>query len=893
MNAPTSAARLVLEHERFRAVVELSPDAILMHANGRITYVNDAAVRLLGAMGREALLGQPVIERVAPEYREFAGARTGQIVQGSIAPPVGMRWLRMDGTAFDVEVSASPFSTPDGVSIQVFVRDVTERKQAERKIARVTHLYLALSHAAQLAFGARTREELFADACRIAVEYGELRTCWIGLVDARNACVVPAASSGPGRDYCIELHVSLDAGAPEGRGLVAGAIRDRVPMVCNDIAREPRARPWLERALAFGLRSFVVFPLFEQDDVVGVIAYYADEENYFHSDLTDLLGRMAEQISHALDRIASEQRKHEAEAALRAQQRSMAMLMDSLPGMVYRCRADEKWTMDFVSDGCLELTGYRADELTRSDGIKYTRLIEPGDLAAVHAQTMAALRARTRYTLEYRIVTREGEVKWVWDNGVGVYDASGKVEQIEGFIADITAVKRYREQLEHQAHHDALTGLVNRGLLRERLQQAIAQAERQQRMLALMFIDLDDFKLINDSMGHSVGDELLKLAAHRLQACVREEDTVARLGGDEFVLLLVDQEDERSVHHAVERLLESTAQPYRVLGKEFILTCSVGIAMFPGDGRDAETLLKHADAAMYRAKAVGRNAHHFFTEEINTQISERLAVERDMRRALQNGEFVVHYQPKVALRSGVMIGAEALVRWNHPEKGMIAPMRFISIAEDTGLIVPLGDWVLRESARQAKAWRDAGLEFDCLSVNLSARQFKQRDLVQQVADALASTGLPARCLDLELTESLMMENVEVNMQCLQALKALGLQLSLDDFGTGYSSLSYLRRFPVDRLKIDKSFVRDIVRDPGDAAITQAVIRLGQILGLAVTAEGVETEEQLEFLARHGCDEAQGYYFSPPLAPEAFEALWRRGLLAPSGWVKPMPLPAIV
>jgi len=893
MNAPAPTDRVASDDARFRAVVELSPDAILMHTHGRITYVNEAAVRLLGASGRDALLGQPVMERVAPEFREFASSRTDTIIGGGFARPTHMRWLRMDGSAFDVEVSGSPFSTPEGMSVQVFVRDVTERRGAERRIERVTHLYLALSHAAQQAAAAHTREQLFAEVCKTAVDYGGLSTSWIGLSDAHGSSVRPVAASGPGKDYCARVQVSVDPRLPAGDDVLAAAIRQRATQVCNDIAADPRACPSLEQAQAFGLRSLAACPLVEQGRVIGVIAYYADEVNYFQSELTDLLARIADQISHALDRIASEQRKQEAEAALHAHQRSMATLMDSLPGMVYRCRSDAQWTMDFVSDGCLDLTGYRADELTRCDPFSFVQLIHPDDRARVSADTVSALRARTRFTLEYRILTRDSGEKWVWDNGVGVYDCDGSVEYVEGFIADITAVKRYREQLEYQAHHDPLTGLANRGLLRERLHQAIAQAERQQRALALMFIDLDDFKLINDSMGHSVGDELLKLASQRLQACVRDEDTVARLGGDEFVLLLVDQGGERSVSHAVERLREAMSQPYRVLGKEFVLTCSVGVALFPGDGRDVETLLKHADAAMYRAKALGRNAHHFFTEEINTQIGERLAMERDLRRALRNGEFVLHYQPKVALRSGRMIGAEALVRWNHPEKGTIPPARFIPVAEDTGLIVALGDWVLREAVRQAKAWRDAGLEFDCLSVNLSARQFRQRDLAQQVDAALRASGLPPHCLDLELTESAMMENVEGNLQCLQALKALGIQLSLDDFGTGYSSLSYLRRFPVDRLKIDKSFVRDIVRDAGDAAITQAVIRLGQILGLAVTAEGVESEEQLEFLSRHGCDEAQGYYFSPPLPAEAFEALWRRGLLAPSGWSGPLRMPAVV
>jgi EAL domain-containing protein (putative c-di-GMP-specific phosphodiesterase class I) len=343
----------------------------------------------------------------------------------------------------------------------------------------------------------------------------------------------------------------------------------------------------------------------------------------------------------------------------------------------------------------------------------------------------------------------------------------------------------------------------------------------------------------------------------------------------------------------VERVLAAMAEPYRLQGREFTATSSVGISLSPADGSDAETLLKNADAAMYRAKAAGRNAFHFFTAEINAQLSERLALERDLRRAVQGSELILHYQPKVDLISGALVGAEALVRWNHPELGLLSPLRFIGIAEETGLIGPMGEWILRQACLQACRWRRDGLDFKLLSVNLSARQFRQRDLVAQVADVLASTGLPPECLDLELTESLMLDNVEEYILRLQALKQLGVQLSVDDFGTGYSSLSYLKRFPIDRLKIDKSFVRDIVSDSGDAAIAQAVIRLGQILGMSVTAEGVENEEQLAFLRRHGCDEAQGYFFSPPLPPDAFASLWRRGLLAPASWARFRDLPAVV
>jgi EAL domain-containing protein (putative c-di-GMP-specific phosphodiesterase class I) len=319
----------------------------------------------------------------------------------------------------------------------------------------------------------------------------------------------------------------------------------------------------------------------------------------------------------------------------------------------------------------------------------------------------------------------------------------------------------------------------------------------------------------------------------------------------------------------------------------------MGVSLCPADGTDGETLLKNADAAMYRAKAQGRNGFHFFTAEINQALSERMVLERDLRAALQREELVVYFQPKVSLVSGKMIGAEALVRWIHPEHGMLPPARFIPIAEETGLIVPMGEWILRHACEQARKWRDAGLDFKVLSVNLSVRQFRAPDVVQQVEAALAATGLPAEALDLELTESLVMDNAEEFIAKLRALKSLGVQLSVDDFGTGYSSLSYLKQFPVDRLKIDKSFVRHVVTDQGDAAIAQAVIRLGQILGLAVTAEGVETDEQLDFLRRYGCHEAQGYLFSPPLPAQAFEALWRQGLLAPVAQSAFRELPAVV
>jgi len=387
-------------------------------------------------------------------------------------------------------------------------------------------------------------------------------------------------------------------------------------------------------------------------------------------------------------------------------------------------------------------------------------------------------------------------------------------------------------------------------------------------------MDLDHFKFVNDSLGHSVGDKLLKAMGDRLRGTLREGDTVGRVGGDEFVLILADQNNEEVIFRAMQRISAKVAEPITVEGKELYVTCSAGISLYPQDGPDVDTLLKNADAAMYRAKEHGRSNFQFYTSEMNDRVNERLALEGALRRALERQEFLLHYQQKVDLRSGSIIGAEALVRWMHPEWGLVRPARFISLAEETGLIVPLGEWVLREACRQTRAWLDQGLEPGVVSVNLSARQFRQQDLVRMVSRILEETRLDPAHLEMELTESMVMHNVDSAIATLQGLKSLGVRLSVDDFGTGYSSLSYLKDLPIDALKIDRSFVRDIGggAETGEGVLAQAIISLGHNLHLKVVAEGVETDAQVRFLRRHACDEVQGFLYGEPVAPEAHARL---------------------
>jgi diguanylate cyclase (GGDEF)-like protein len=389
------------------------------------------------------------------------------------------------------------------------------------------------------------------------------------------------------------------------------------------------------------------------------------------------------------------------------------------------------------------------------------------------------------------------------------------------------------------------------------------------RSIEVVFMDLDHFKFVNDSLGHSTGDLLLKAMAERLRSVLREGDTVGRVGGDEFVLILNDQNEE-IIYRAMQRITAKVSEPITIEGKELYVSCSAGISIYPQDGRDVDTLLKNADAAMYRAKEHGRSNFQFYTSEMNERVNERLALENALRRALERNELALHYQPKVSLKTGAIVGAEALVRWLHPEWGLVRPARFIPLAEETGLIVSIGEWVLREACRQARAWLDAGLEPGVVSVNLSVRQFRQEGLVRTVSRILQESGLDPAQLEMELTESMVMHNVDAAIAVLQGLKQLGVTLSVDDFGTGYSSLSYLKDLPIDTLKIDRSFVRDIGtgEEAEDGVLAQAIISLGHALHLKVIAEGVETDAQMRFLRRHGCDEVQGFFYGEPVPPDA-------------------------
>ncbi|MEO7322698.1 MAG: EAL domain-containing protein [Burkholderiales bacterium] len=485
---------------------------------------------------------------------------------------------------------------------------------------------------------------------------------------------------------------------------------------------------------------------------------------------------------------------------------------------------------------------------------------------------------------QFRFLLPDGNVRFIESHGSAVRGAGGEVERIIVVSRDVTERLRADERLRHLAHHDLLTNLPNRVLMRDRIEQALIQAQRSNKRAALLFIDLDHFKNINDLLGHTVGDQLLREVAQRLKRCVRDSDTVSRQGGDEFIVLLQGLPMRAHAVVTAEKIVEAFSQPFSVSNHTLDITASIGLSVYPDDGTDAETLLRNADTAMYHTKASGRHGYQFFNAELAEAVRHRADLGKQMREAIGSNEFRLHYQPRIDLTTGGIPSIEALVRWNHPELGLIGPMQFIPYAEESGLIVSLGKWILKEACRQNAAWRRSGFPHLRIAVNVSGRQLRQNDFVNMVSKVLSETRMPASALELELTETVFMQEAGHTAATFGQLRKMGVQLAIDDFGTGYSNLSYLKRFGVDRLKIDQSFIRDITTDRNDAAIVSAIMAMARSLQIAVTAEGVETEQQLLYLRAEGCSEAQGFLFSRPLAADEFEqqmnlawssALWRQ------------------
>ncbi len=596
---------------------------------------------------------------------------------------------------------------------------------------------------------------------------------------------------------------------------------------------------------------------------LGVVA----EDGSLHDliSFSDILTGMELVYVHELQSALRER-----DQALNASQRDLHLaekvIESSLEGILI---TDEHANIISANPAFTRLTGYtEAEVIGRNPSI-----LSSGRQSRAFYQTMwAQLQSLGHWQGEIWNRRKSGELYPELLTITAIHDRNGRLTNYAALFSDISQIKDSEEQIRSLAYYDPLTNLPNRRLLEDRLQVALAHAHRNHGRVAVMFVDLDRFKRINDSLGHEVGDQLLIEIARRLKACLREDDTVARMGGDEFVIVLSEIENEDAPAHAASRLIDSLRKPVVIEGRELVVTTSIGISLYPDDGKDAPTLIKNADVAMYRAKDDGRNSFQLYQATMNARSLEHLALEASLHHALERDQMVLHYQPIIDMRTREIVAAEGLLRWRHPDLGLVSPTDFIPLAEETGLIIPIGAWVLRTACLQHRAWRQTGMPPLKMMVNLSALQFRDPHLVKLVGNIIAETGIPPAQLVLELTESMLMDDSEYGIAVLEELRKIGVGLALDDFGTGYSSLAYLKRFPIDELKIDRLFIRDIDRNPGDAAIAHAIITLAHSMGLRVVAEGVESQDQLDILAENGCDMAQGFHFSQAVAADAFPAL---------------------
>jgi diguanylate cyclase (GGDEF)-like protein/PAS domain S-box-containing protein len=565
------------------------------------------------------------------------------------------------------------------------------------------------------------------------------------------------------------------------------------------------------------------------------------------------------------------ERAAHAETLFEEQERARVTLDSIGDGVMYT----DMWCRVTYLNGVAErMTGWTRDQANGQLAQEVLRVVDSATGKPARNVMELAIRdnATVALTPNCILLRRDGVETAIEDSAAPIHDRSGAVTGAVMVFHDVTSVRALSHKMAHLAHHDSLTDLPNRLLFNDRLSHAIVLAQRHRRKLAVLFLDVDRFKHVNDSLGHRIGDRLLQAVAQRLLGCVRRSDTVSRQGGDEFVVLLPEVDDAQDGAVSAEKMLQAVSEPYCIDQHELRVTASIGIVVFPDDGADADTLLKHADIAMYHAKEQGRNNYRFFEPELNIRVLERQALESGLRRALENQELMLHYQPKMNLQSGAIVGVEAFLRWHHPQRGLILPSQFVPIAEACGRIVPIGRWVLREACSQIKAWRRAGMPPMRIAVNISGPELREKDFVSSLREILADTGVAAGDLELELTESVLIQDTTFAVEILRSLKSLNVRLALDDFGTGCSSLSHLKRFPIDILKIDSSFVRELPTDANASSIVGAVIGMGRNLGMQVVAEGVESREQLKCLKQLGCPQGQGYYFGEPVAAAQFAPL---------------------
>jgi diguanylate cyclase (GGDEF)-like protein/PAS domain S-box-containing protein len=955
---------------RYRTLVDLSPDGIMVYKNRIATFVNRAGRQLFGADETTDLINFNLPKAIHPDDWPLIEQRSLRLAEGLSNPAIVMRGVRLDGSVFDLELSSAPFAQAGENTTIVVARDVTRQRSRERLIQEQARILERTARGESL-------PDILDHISHLVEQQTTGLHCSIMLLTDDGERLSNGGNNSLHPEFCAAIE-GVEIGPSVGSCGTAAYRREAV--IVADIAHDPLWKDFRDLALAHGLLACWSTPIFASDgDLIGTFASYFREIRAPSENEISIVRILSGVAAVAIERDRAHRKLLKTQKKLLEAQR-LARLGD--------------WTLNFTtsqfhgSDVVFDILGLDRTAGTIDLNV-YMQMVHPLDRERLLAARAAAFSgAQKQMSAEYRIVRPDGATRHVEVRGVFKLDIDGKPLQYTGVLQDITERKiaeqalalykralesassgmvicdalapdmpvisvnqaferitgyasheavgrncrflqreqtdqsgfadirdavahnkeghavllnyrkdgtpfwndlkiapvrdsdgtvthfigsitdvsdaiRHENELAFQANHDALTGLPNRNLLEDRLEQVIRFAKRRGRQVGIVFVDLDNFKGVNDTLGHNVGDRLLKAVAQRFVASLRDGDTVSRLGGDEFVVLCADLAEPRDMDEIVARIFRNLREPLLIDNQEINVDASMGVALFPNDGQTAGELLKGADMAMYRAKASGRGNSQYYMAEMGVKVSQKRKIEQELRQALERGEFVLHYQPKVGSRNGEICGMEALIRWNHPVRGMVPPFEFIQLAEECNLIIPIGEWVMFEACRQNQEWRAAGLSNFPMSVNTSPAQFRQKNFSDTVVRALKQTGLPPHLLELEITESLAMESPELCIATLGKIKAIGVRISIDDFGTGYSSLSYLTRFPIDVLKIDRSFVRNITVDAHDAAICRTIITLAKNLKLLVVAEGVESEAQARFLRRHRCDELQGFLMCRP------------------------------
>lgn len=853
--------------------------------DGYIIYSNRAIEDIYG-FSPEEFKGRHVNEMNADP--EFAG----RVIIPAIIETghwAGEIWVKhKDGTVFPIWLTTSLVTDDKGTPVAMIgvIRDFTERKRAEDALKeKKAQLKEQLSFANALN---RIAEAILVnDDTNIILEnmariIGE--TLGLDRALIYDAQIRPNVAYGlcewdnPGisgifptrNNWSLDLFKNCVKFLMEQRIWFASHVDDVHPLIIEDNTAE-----LLHKHM--GTQSVLYYPFsIRPDGFYLLIFHQLSHRRRWREEETEFVNAVAKQVEIAIQkiRLIEEQRMNE-QVIWEEKERALVTLQSIGDAVI---TTDAAGKVEYLNPVAEDLTGWKNTDAKGRPLMQVFNIIneitgEPTENPVVKCIREGRIIGLANHTA---LIHRNGHSFAIEDSASPIRNRRGEIIGAILVFHDVSEKRSLLKQMIHQAYHDPLTGLPNRILFNDRLSLALAQAHRNKEMLAVLFLDLDYFKLVNDTLGHAVGDKVLKEVTGKISACLRESDTVARLGGDEFTILLPRICNEEDAARVARKINQAFQQPWVFDEKEFYITVSIGIALYPNDGEDAETLLRHADTAMYRAKDQGRNGYQLYTAAMNDKIMERLTLENSLRQAIKRNEFTVFYQPQVNIGTGQITGLEALIRWQHPERGIVSPAEFIPLAEETGLIVPIGEWVLKTACMQNKTWQEAGLQPVRVTVNLSARQFQQQNLVGIITQVLEETGLDSRWLELEITESALMQDLDFTIGLLYDLREMGVRISVDDFGTGYSSLNYLKRFPINALKIDRAFVRDITTNPEDAAIVSAIIVLAQNLNLELVAEGVETEEQLTFLKCRRCSEMQGYLFSKPRPAHEIEEVLKKG-----------------